>query len=186
LAATAVAGSWATSWASVGRTIAPAPGKVVFTASSTVSFPVVSDAGSKPRTLCAVVVKLATVEMGLAVANFRHVHPSGFVSVFIIFSAFDALWVLTNHKAIGVKVTAVVGLAEHIPQLHFDFVSALVVRKLVREDDLVQFFFVLSFEEDVATPYGFACTVAQLFIRSTFKPKGFQTPVDLFASELTV
>ena len=37
--------------------------------------PVVSDAGSKPRTLCAVVVKLATVEMGLAVAKFRHVHP---------------------------------------------------------------------------------------------------------------
>ena len=37
--------------------------------------PVVSDAGSKPRTLCAMVVKLATVEMGLAIANFRHVHP---------------------------------------------------------------------------------------------------------------
>ena len=70
--------------------------------------------------------------------------------------------------------------------LNGTFVSALVVRKLVREDDLVQFFFVLSFEEDVATPYGFACTVAQLFIRSTFKPKGFQTPVDLFASKLTI
>ena len=37
--------------------------------------PVVSDAGAKTRTLCAVVVKLATVEMGLAVAKFRHVHP---------------------------------------------------------------------------------------------------------------